>query len=454
MPVDPLLEPQRRAMGMRLREAREARDINPRALETELRTTYRHLLAIEEGQTRLFYSDSFYRDLFTRYALCLGFSAQEAEVMVERLYEPIPPLGQAPATGTALGAITIPPEGSADPSPTTAPQDMVAASKVPSTDAPEAARTDSPGSAPTSPVATEAPSSGQASLSLDLPAAPRPPAVPRPPAAQDALQAPTPKAPARPSNTGLFVIILVGLIAFVWVITRAPDPEASTPLADPASQSQAAPGPAVPADNAASDTSAPSVPPPTPPASVGPTPAAAPAVAPTPRAAPQAPAPVAAPLAKPAALPSAPGPTSAPAQAPTPPAAPPPPAAPSTPPAPGPAVPTAPAAPPSVPAAPAPEGAAPKVPELELTFRTKGWVWVRESNDQVREFVVQEGGTVRFQEVPIFIVLPAPDQIDAKVFGRPVSLKRTEDEKNHGRFTRTMLRQAANLGRPTTANNN
>jgi len=92
------------------------------------------------------------------------------------------------------------------------------------------------------------------------------------------------------------------------------------------------------------------------------------------------------------------------------------------------------------------------VPELELTFRTKGWVWVRESNDQVREFVVQEGGTVRFQEVPIFIVLPAPDQIDAKVLGRPVSLKRTEDEKNHGRFTRTMLRQAANLGRPTSSN--
>ncbi len=94
------------------------------------------------------------------------------------------------------------------------------------------------------------------------------------------------------------------------------------------------------------------------------------------------------------------------------------------------------------------------MPELELTFRTKGWVWVRESNDQVREFVVQEGGTVRFQEVPIFIVLPAPDQIDAKVLGRPVSLKRTEDEKNHGRFTRTMLRQAANLGRPPSSNGN
>jgi hypothetical protein len=98
----------------------------------------------------------------------------------------------------------------------------------------------------------------------------------------------------------------------------------------------------------------------------------------------------------------------------------------------------------------APEGA----PELELVFRIRGWVWVREANDSVREFVVSEGGVVRFQEIPIFIVLPAPDQIDAKVFGRSVSLKRTEEEKNHGRYTRTMLRQAANLGRlpPPPAN--
>jgi hypothetical protein len=98
----------------------------------------------------------------------------------------------------------------------------------------------------------------------------------------------------------------------------------------------------------------------------------------------------------------------------------------------------------------APEGA----PELELVFRIRGWVWVREANDSVREFVVPEGGVVRFQEIPIFIVLPAPDQIDAKVLGRSVSLKRNEEEKNHGRYTRTMLRQAANLGRlpPPPAN--
>ena len=425
-------------MGMRLREAREARDINPRALETELRTTYRHLLAIEEGQTRLFYSDSFYRDLFTRYALCLGFSPGEAQAMVERLYEPIPPLGQAPT----------PPSGPADQGPATAPHAATPASGTHSL-ASEAAPAESPETAAL-PEAQATGHSGQASLSLELPAVASPPS----PAADSmgsssqSTQAGTSrsktagKPPARPSNTGLFVIILVGLIAFVWVITRPPEPQAPAPLADPASQGSPAPGPAAPADSPAVDTPAsstvpaPAAPGPATPSPVAPVPAKPPSPGPTPTPAPQTPVP--------AAAPAAPGPSSAPTQAPAPPPAP------AAPPAPSPATPSAP--PVAPPAAPATQGAAPKGPELELTFRTKGWVWVRESNDQVREFVVQEGGTVRFQEVPIFIVLPAPDQIDAKVLGRPVSLKRTEDEKNHGRFTRTMLRQAANLGRPSASN--
>ena len=451
-------------MGMRLREAREAREINPRALETELRTTYRHLLALEEGQTRLFYSDSFYRDLFTRYALCLGFSAEEARVMVERLYEPIPPLGQAQATGTVMGATTTLPKSPADSSLATAPQDAVVAS---GTDTPASARTDAPGSvaSPEAQATHEVPPSGQASLSLDLPVASSPPpsvAASQVPAsmktgAEDS-PGPTsqrsssrldsaPTAPsrsaARPSNTGLFVIILAGLITFVWVITRAPEPEAPPSLANPASQSPSVPAPAAPSGNAAVDTPAPAASPANSPSSVAPAPTGTPPSAATPATAPQTPAPAAGSPAKSSVPATAPGPTSTPTQAPP------------SPPSPSPAQsPTTPSAPPVVPAAPAPEGAAPKVPELELTFRTKGWVWVRESNDQVREFVVQEGGTVRFQEVPIFIVLPAPDQIDAKVLGRPVSLKRTEDEKNHGRFTRTMLRQAANLGRPTASNAN
>ena len=68
-------------MGLILRDARLARDINPRDLETDLRTTHRHLLAIEEGQMRLFYSESFFCDLFTRYAVQLGFSAEQAKAM-------------------------------------------------------------------------------------------------------------------------------------------------------------------------------------------------------------------------------------------------------------------------------------------------------------------------------------------------------------------------------------
>ncbi|MGA1273171.1 MAG: helix-turn-helix domain-containing protein, partial [Burkholderiaceae bacterium] len=98
-----------RAMGLILRDARLARDINPRDLETELRTTYRHLLAIEEGQMRLFYSDSFFCDLFTRYAVQLGFSSEQAQDMRLALH------GEGPLVASEPEEVESEPEPKSEP---------------------------------------------------------------------------------------------------------------------------------------------------------------------------------------------------------------------------------------------------------------------------------------------------------------------------------------------------
>lgn len=104
-------------MGLILRDARLARDINPRDLETELRTTYRHLLAIEEGQMRLFYSDSFFCDLFTRYAVQLGFSSEQAQDMRLALH------GEGPLVASEPEEIEseLEPEHDSEPKPESSP---------------------------------------------------------------------------------------------------------------------------------------------------------------------------------------------------------------------------------------------------------------------------------------------------------------------------------------------
>jgi hypothetical protein len=363
MVVDPLLEPQFRAVGRRLHEARLARGVNPRALEPELRTTYRHLLAIEEGHTRLFYSESFYYDLFTRYALLLGFSLADTEQMIALMQTPVPPLG---SEGVTTAPNSLPP-----------PQAEVEASGV----------------------STEEPA-GQAALLLGSPAISPSATAADPQSLKKESVAPDPLQTKRSYSLlpKIFYVFLIALVLALWMVSQENDDAPPAVPALPERDKSEAPA----GGNGTAGAS--------PAASASTGGSGAEAAAPQPAALtnPQPPAPAAD-----VALGAAP------------------------------ATPTADAV-----SVPTPVSAAPQaIPELELTFRTKGWIWVREANDVVREFVVPEGGTVRFQEMPIFIVLPAPDQIDVRVIGRTVSLKRTEDDKNHGRYTRTMLRQAANLGR-------
>jgi hypothetical protein len=81
---------------------------------------------------------------------------------------------------------------------------------------------------------------------------------------------------------------------------------------------------------------------------------------------------------------------------------------------------------------------------MAIRFNVKGWIWVRDSDDTVQEFVVQRGQTVRFSDLPIFIVVPFPDQLTVTVNNKPVTLRRNDDEKNHGRYSRSMLRGLVN----------
>jgi hypothetical protein len=368
-------------MGLRLRDARLARDINPRDLETELRTTYRHLLAIEEGQMRLFYSDSFFCDLFTRYAIELGFSSEQAEDMRLALH------GEGPLVEKAE-----PPDPQAAEHQETIPE------------------TTSLVASPTEPLtvietATESlPEPPPAPVTEPLPASPDPAPVTTA-ATLDSLpqnQDSTPKQTPRASEASQSLVplwfwgaIALGLVLAVIILTLEPASNApqvavvtSTPKPQTSQPSRTlelnqAPG-AQPQSGSSSDPAAT--------ASAG---AATPAstaqqdIVATP-----APEPPREQRISDSILLSvldAPGSFSA--------------------------------------------GAA-----MSIRFNVKGWVWVREFDDSVREFVVQSGQTVRFNDLPIFLVVPSPDQLNVRVQNQPVTLRRNDDEKDHARYSRSMLR--------------
>jgi outer membrane biosynthesis protein TonB len=378
-----------RAMGLILRDARLARDINPRDLETELRTTYRHLLAIEEGQMRLFYSDSFFCDLFTRYAVQLGFSSEQAQDMRLALH------GEGPLVAPAITE----PEPDSEPKPESSPAAESSSALEPEPE-PET-KTESERESEPEPESNPAAESSPAAPESD----PAPEHDPAPEQEVKQEVQPEPK-PTRSSDASqslgslwFWGAIAIGLVLAVVILTLEPSPEDSNPVAG--QKPQVSVKPTVPEK--------PSTPPEPAPAATS---AEASAATPT----------------SPAATPTS-SPATSEAEQQEPVAAPPP-------------------EPPKerrvsesilISALDAPAsfttGSA-----MAIRFNVKGWVWVREFDDNVREFVVQQGQTVRFNELPIFIVVPFPDQHTVTVNNQSVTLRRNDDEKNHARYSRSMLR--------------
>jgi hypothetical protein len=76
---------------------------------------------------------------------------------------------------------------------------------------------------------------------------------------------------------------------------------------------------------------------------------------------------------------------------------------------------------------------------MTLTAKQKSWIWVREASDQVRQFGVAQGQTVKFDQLPIFIVVHDPSVFEVAIGNKSVSLARNAEDRNVARHTRTDL---------------
>ncbi len=92
---------------------------------------------------------------------------------------------------------------------------------------------------------------------------------------------------------------------------------------------------------------------------------------------------------------------------------------------------------PRPPVAPAP--ANPEAAALVLEFSQRTWIWVRRADESVAEIGVPAGGSMRFEQMPIYLVVGQPSSVKASSRGRPLVLKRTDENRDIGRFTRSTL---------------
>ncbi|MRD56097.1 hypothetical protein GH816_06035 [Betaproteobacteria bacterium LSUCC0115] len=76
---------------------------------------------------------------------------------------------------------------------------------------------------------------------------------------------------------------------------------------------------------------------------------------------------------------------------------------------------------------------------MTLTAKQKSWIWVRDASDQVRQFGVAQGQTVKFDQLPIFIVVHDPTVFEVVIGNKVVPLVRNNEERNVARHTRTDL---------------
>jgi hypothetical protein len=372
-------------MGLILRDARLARDINPRDLETDLRTTHRHLLAIEEGQMRLFYSESFFCDLFTRYAVQLGFSAEQAKAMRLALS------GEGPIVESA--STQAEPESDREPQPEPElqpePKPQAAAEVEPGPEEEKAFKLEAQSQSSREPEPS--PSADGPPVSTPEPALPQPPSDPKP------LPARSSDASQSLGSLWFWGAIAIGLVLAVVILTLETSPKASIPPTVETPKQAVKP----------KDKETPSVPSESNSASAGPAGAVGAvntASSPATTEAQQEPV-----AASPLELPREQRISES-------------------------ILISAPDAPTSVTNAPA----------MVIRFNVKGWIWVRDFDESVKEFVVQSGQTVRFNNLPIFIVVPFPDQLTVTVNNKLVTLRRNDDEKNHARYSRSMLRGLVN----------
>jgi transcriptional regulator with XRE-family HTH domain len=76
---------------------------------------------------------------------------------------------------------------------------------------------------------------------------------------------------------------------------------------------------------------------------------------------------------------------------------------------------------------------------MTLTAKQKSWIWVRDASDQVRQFGVAQGQTVKFDQLPIYIVVHDPTVFEVIIGNKVIPLVRNNEERNVARHTRTDL---------------
>lgn len=106
---------------------------------------------------------------------------------------------------------------------------------------------------------------------------------------------------------------------------------------------------------------------------------------------------------------------------------------------------TTPTAPAPAPA-PAPTPAsAPEAPALRLRAGNAAtWYWVRKANDEVEQRSLSGGGSVAFDEMPIYLVVNGPDEVRVEVRGKEVRLKANDETgRNLARVGRIALEELA-----------
>jgi len=367
---------QLKAIGQRLQDARLAQNLSVESMTRELRANRIQIAGIEAGDMRSFYNPLFYLDLVERYARMLHFSESAISKMLALPNEP------------AVETPTVPPSVGA-PQQDLSVQGAPAPEPNPPASSPEVATPEvaTPGVAPPVEPAVMAASQAahlQVSTPVSIPAG-----IPASFPQASSLQTGRQRALVGRLAVGVGVVA-VGL-GITIAITVSPTRSPPTPTQAPAPAPVAAP--ADPAPQAGSEPTASGQ------AASGPTTASASPVSTTP----------------------------------TPPTS----STPSTPPKP------AETAPKPSPAAASPstdsEKKSPVDTPMTLTAKKRSWLWVRDATDTVRQFGVAEGETVRFDQLPIFIVVHDPTVFEVVIGNKTVNLVRNETERNVARHTRTDL---------------
>ncbi|MFZ9140863.1 MAG: helix-turn-helix domain-containing protein [Burkholderiaceae bacterium] len=374
----PYLDPSNahlKAAGQRLQDARLAQDISVDAVMRELKVTRMQIAGIESGNPKSFYNENFFVDLLKRYARLLNFSEAAIAKMVS------PPVVE----------VVKPAEPLEEPTAASA-----AMSSEPAASTLEDVQPVMPPQASIQTAPHDADGGADDTLATD----------------QDGsalVESETPRTRTVSRLLGvLAVMVLVGVgvaVGLQMTESNTPAPVVSVPTttAPPAAPADGGAGPAGPAGLAA-DAAKPQ-------SSEAP---AANATSSAPTAAAPSPVPAAAPVKPDVVKPQpAKSPETKPAQT----------------------------------SAPEPkktddgQATAKSIVDtpMTLTAKQKSWIWVRDASDQVRQFGVAQGQTVKFDQLPIFIVVHDPSVFEVVIGNKSVSLARNAEDRNVARHTRTDL---------------